>query len=58
VTDDYGNPLAPRSFDFYVLAGDANRDRIVNFSDLLILAKAYNKALPAPAAPRCCPQRR
>jgi outer membrane protein assembly factor BamB len=30
------------TFAFYELAGDANRDRVVNFSDLLVLAKNYN----------------
>jgi hypothetical protein len=30
-------------YDFFVLAGDATRDRVVNFDDLLILAKNYNK---------------
>jgi hypothetical protein len=29
--------------DFFVLAGDATRDRGVNFDDLLVLAKNYNK---------------
>jgi hypothetical protein len=30
--------------------GDFNRDGTVNFTDLLILAKAYTKALPPPVA--------
>jgi ELWxxDGT repeat protein len=43
VADATGNAArANLAFDFYVLAGDANRDRIVNFDDLLILAKNYN----------------
>ena len=29
---------------FYVMAGDANRDRHVNFDDLIVLAQNYNKA--------------
>jgi hypothetical protein len=33
---------AAHQYDFYVLAGDANRDRAVNFDDLLLLAKNYN----------------
>jgi hypothetical protein len=45
VEDAAGNPLAADfSTDFFVLAGDANRDRVVNFADLLVLAKNYNKA--------------
>jgi hypothetical protein len=44
LTDAAGNPLAAAvALDFFVLAGDANRDRVVNFDDLLILAKNYNK---------------
>jgi rhamnogalacturonan endolyase len=44
VADSAGNPLAADyTFDFFVLAGDANRDRTVNFDDLLVLAKNYNK---------------
>jgi hypothetical protein len=31
-------------FNFFVLGGDANRDRVVNFSDLLVLAANYNQA--------------
>jgi hypothetical protein len=31
------------TYDFFALAGDANRDRVVNFNDLLALAKNYNK---------------
>ncbi len=39
VSDTAGNPLAADfTFDFFVLAGDANRDRIVDISDLGILA--------------------
>jgi subtilisin-like proprotein convertase family protein len=40
-----GQPLAnPQSYDFYTLAGDADRDRTVGFNDLLILAATYNTA--------------
>jgi hypothetical protein len=34
--------MADATFDFFVVAGDANRDRVVNFADLLVLAKNYN----------------
>jgi len=33
---------ADHHYDFFVLAGDANHDRAVNFNDLLLLAKNYN----------------
>ncbi|HQY88534.1 MAG TPA: dockerin type I domain-containing protein, partial [Tepidisphaeraceae bacterium] len=51
VRDQFGNQLDGNSdglagdsfsFDFYTLAGDVNRDRTVNFSDLLIVAQMYN----------------
>jgi hypothetical protein len=43
VADLAGNPLASyATFEFYVLAGDANRDRKVDFGDLVILAQNYN----------------
>jgi cyclophilin family peptidyl-prolyl cis-trans isomerase len=42
VTDPAGNPLASSSFDFWHLAGDANRDRSVDFNDLVTLAQNYN----------------
>ncbi|HEY7116209.1 MAG TPA: hypothetical protein VH475_06475 [Tepidisphaeraceae bacterium] len=43
LTDRNGNPMAADfSFDFYVLAGDANRDRTVDFADLTTLAQNYN----------------
>jgi hypothetical protein len=42
VTDAAGNPVVAESFTTFVLAGDANRDRIVNFDDLLLLSKNYN----------------
>lgn len=32
------------NFDFYVLAGDADRNRTVDFSDLLILAQNYGQS--------------
>jgi ELWxxDGT repeat protein len=42
--DPSGNPTAADvSLDFFHLPGDINRDRSVNFDDLLILAKNYNK---------------
>jgi ELWxxDGT repeat protein len=45
VTDLAGNgtPLDVTA-DFFVLGGDANRDRVVDFADLLVVAKNYNKA--------------
>jgi hypothetical protein len=43
VLDDSGNALAADfSIDFFVLAADANRDRKVDFADLVILAQNYN----------------
>jgi len=43
LTDASGNPLADDfTFDFFVLAGDANRDRAVDFHDLVVLAQNYN----------------
>ena len=44
VTDAAGNPLAATTYDFFVLAGDVNHDRTVNFTDLLTLARNYSKA--------------
>jgi hypothetical protein len=43
LTDAAGNPL-PQDIvlDFFVLAGDANRDRHVDFNDLVALAQNYN----------------
>ena len=32
------------ALDFHVLAGDANRDRVVNFSDLLVIAQNYGQS--------------
>ena len=44
VTDVAGNTLASSDLlDFFVLAGDANRDRVVNFDDLLILVQNYGQ---------------
>jgi hypothetical protein len=41
--DALGNPMPQDfTFDFYVLAGDANRDRKVDFNDLAALAQNYN----------------
>jgi hypothetical protein len=45
-TDIGGTPsVVDGVIDFYILAGDANRDRTVNFDDLLILARNYNQTL-------------
>lgn len=44
-TDENWNPLAKAfTFDFHVLAGDANGDRLVNFDDLLIVAQNYGRS--------------
>jgi CSLREA domain-containing protein len=40
---DYRVTNGTSTFDFFVLAGDANRDRAVNFDDLLLLAANYNQ---------------
>jgi hypothetical protein len=43
IADAAGNTLANAfDFDFFALAGDATRDRTVNFADLVILAQNYN----------------
>jgi len=43
VTDVAGNALAADAgVDFFVLGGDANRDRAVDFNDLVVLAQNYN----------------
>jgi len=45
VADARGNTLASTfTFDFHQLAGDANGDRTVNFSDLIILATQYGQS--------------
>ncbi len=45
ISDAAGNLLAtPAAFDFFVQPGDANRDRSVNFDDLLILAANYTSS--------------
>src|SRR3954469_13135256 len=42
-SDPSGNALASAaSLDFYVMGGDANRDRKVDFLDLAALAQNYN----------------
>ena len=42
VADAAGNALAAKlSFDFFVLAGDANHDRTVGFADLVAVAQNY-----------------
>jgi ELWxxDGT repeat protein len=43
LADRAGNLLAGTTLDFFVLAGDLNRDRNVNFDDLLILAQNYGQ---------------
>ena len=43
IADPFGNPLIqPLNLDFFVLAGDANRDRRVDLADFSILASHYN----------------
>ncbi len=42
VSNPYGSNRLAMSFNFHVLAGDANRDGAVDFDDLLILASNYN----------------
>lgn len=45
VADSAGDhPLADYILNFFVLAGDANRDRSVGFDDLLIVARHYGQA--------------
>jgi hypothetical protein len=46
VTDVAGNPLQNSNtlLDFFVLAGDANRDRVVNLSDFNILAANFGQS--------------
>lgn len=43
VRDSSNNSSAPINVPFFWLAGDINRDRTVNFSDLVILAQNYNQ---------------
>jgi hypothetical protein len=44
VRDAAGNPLpAPHVIDFFVLAGDINRDRTVNGTDFAILAGSFGR---------------
>jgi hypothetical protein len=43
IADPFGNSLTlPLNFDFFVLAGDASRDRRVDLADFSILASNYN----------------
>jgi hypothetical protein len=43
VTDSTGQPMdADFTADFFILSGDANRDRAVDFNDLVLLAQNYN----------------
>ena len=40
--DAAGNPLAdPQTLDFFVLAGDFNRDRVINTQDLLTVIQSF-----------------
>ncbi len=42
VSDTYGNvPASDYSFDFFVLGGDANHDRVIDIRDLYALATNY-----------------
>ena len=41
---------AMTALDFYAFAGDANRDRTVDFNDLVKLAQNYNTRFGSPAA--------
>jgi hypothetical protein len=41
---------AGASLDFFVLPGDVNRDRSIDFNDLVLLAQRYNSSPPAAAA--------
>ena len=43
LTDAAGNTMAATTFGFFVLAGDANRDRQVSFDDLLMLASHFTQ---------------
>jgi hypothetical protein len=44
VADASGNPLGgPGSMDFFVLGGDANHDRKVDFQDLVVVAQNYGR---------------
>jgi hypothetical protein len=42
IIDAQANANAASATDFFVLAGDANRDRTVDFADLVILSQNYN----------------
>jgi Bacterial Ig-like domain/Dockerin type I domain len=44
VADAAGNPMAAFTLDFFVLAGDLNRDRFVNGADFSILAANFGKS--------------
>jgi hypothetical protein len=44
ISDAAGNPMSgDHLLDFFVFAGDANRDRVVNISDFSILAARFNQ---------------
>jgi regulation of enolase protein 1 (concanavalin A-like superfamily) len=36
------HPSADATFDFFAFAGDLNRDRVIDFDDLVVLAQNYN----------------
>lgn len=45
ISNAAGQPLTtPLTFEFFILRGDANRDRVVNFDDLLIVAQNYGQS--------------
>jgi hypothetical protein len=44
VADAGGNPNTPFAFDFFLLAGDANRDRVVDIADLGVLASNWQQS--------------
>jgi hypothetical protein len=48
VSDLAGNSPAPASLNFKQLAGDADDDNAVGFSDLVALARNYNTTNPSP----------
>jgi hypothetical protein len=48
VTDAPGRQIpADRTYDFFAMGGDINRDRAVDFADLVVLAQNYNSPDPA-----------
>jgi hypothetical protein len=50
VADASGNSLAgPFTYDFFVFAGDANHDRIIDFKDLVAVAQNYGGTEKTPS---------